>query len=53
MEGWRKLDNEELHNLYASPKIMKAMKPRRMDMGGACSTHGTDRNRCIHPSEII
>jgi hypothetical protein len=22
MEGWRKLHNEELHNLYASPSTM-------------------------------
>jgi hypothetical protein len=26
--GWRKLHNEELHNLYSSPSIIKMMKLR-------------------------
>jgi hypothetical protein len=28
--GWRKLHNEELHNLYSSPGIISMMKSRRM-----------------------
>jgi hypothetical protein len=28
--GWRKLPNEELHNLYFSPDIIKIFKSRRM-----------------------
>jgi hypothetical protein len=28
--GWRRLHNEELHNLYSSPNIVKAIKSRRM-----------------------
>jgi hypothetical protein len=24
--GWRKLDNEEFHNLYSSPNIIRMMK---------------------------
>jgi hypothetical protein len=28
--GWRKLRNEELHNLYSSPSIIKMIKSRRM-----------------------
>jgi hypothetical protein len=28
MEGWRKLHNEELHNLYSSPGIIIMIKPR-------------------------
>jgi hypothetical protein len=28
--GWRKLLNEELHNLYSSPNIMRTIKLRRM-----------------------
>jgi hypothetical protein len=39
--GWRKLDNEELHNLYCSPSIIRIIKSR---MGGACSMSGMKRN---------
>jgi hypothetical protein len=28
--GWRKLHNEELHNLYSSPSRIKMTKSRRM-----------------------
>jgi hypothetical protein len=28
--GWRKLHNEELHNLYSSPSIIRINKARRM-----------------------
>jgi hypothetical protein len=28
--GWRRLHHEELHNLYASPNIVKVIKSRRM-----------------------
>jgi hypothetical protein len=31
--GWRRLYSEELHNLYASPNIIRVIKSRRM--GGA------------------
>jgi hypothetical protein len=30
LEGWRKLHNEEFHNLYSSPSIIRIIKPRRM-----------------------
>jgi hypothetical protein len=30
MEGWRKLHNEELHNLYSSPSIIRMIKSRRV-----------------------
>jgi hypothetical protein len=32
--GWRRLHNEELHNLYASPNIIRAVKSRRMGWAG-------------------
>ena len=32
--GWKKLHNEELHNLYASPDIIKVIKSRRMRLSG-------------------
>jgi hypothetical protein len=28
--GWRKLHNEELHNLHSSPSIVRMVKSRRM-----------------------
>jgi hypothetical protein len=32
--GWRKLHNEELHNLYSSPSIVTMIKSRRMRWAG-------------------
>jgi hypothetical protein len=32
--GWRKLHNEELHNLYSSPSIIRMIKPRRIRWAG-------------------
>jgi hypothetical protein len=38
--GWRKLHNEELHNLFSSPSIIKSGQVKKDDMGGARSTNG-------------
>jgi hypothetical protein len=38
MREWRKLHNEELHNLYSSPDIIRQVKAN--EEGGACGTHG-------------
>jgi hypothetical protein len=32
--GWRKLHNEELHNLYCSPGIIRMLKSRKMILAG-------------------
>jgi hypothetical protein len=32
--GWRKLHNEEFHNLYTSPSIIRIIKSRRMKWVG-------------------
>jgi hypothetical protein len=32
--GWRKLHNEELHNLFSSPSIIRTIKSRRMRCAG-------------------
>jgi hypothetical protein len=34
MGGWRKLHNEELHNLYSSPTIIRMIKSRKMRWQG-------------------
>jgi hypothetical protein len=31
---WRKLHNDELHNMYSSPKIIRIIKSRRMRWAG-------------------
>jgi hypothetical protein len=32
--GWRKLHNEELHNLYSSLSMIRMIKSRRMKVRG-------------------
>jgi hypothetical protein len=43
-EGWRKLHNEELHNLYSSPSIIRMMKSRRMRWTGHVARMGAKKN---------
>jgi hypothetical protein len=42
--GWRKLHNEELHNLYSSPSIIRMIKSRRMRRTGHVARMGKKRN---------
>jgi hypothetical protein len=42
--GWRKLHNEELHNLYSTPSIVKIIKSRRMRWAGHVARVGEKRN---------
>jgi hypothetical protein len=41
---WKKLYNEELHNLYSSPNIIRQRKSRRMRWAGHVARIGEDRN---------
>jgi hypothetical protein len=41
--GWRKLHNEELHNLYSSPSIVRVIKARRMIWAGHVARMGEVR----------
>jgi hypothetical protein len=41
---WRKLHNEELHNLYSPPKIIRMIKSRRMRCAAHVSRMGAKRN---------
>jgi hypothetical protein len=44
MGGWRKLHNEELHNLYSSPSKIRIIKSRRMRWAGHVTRIGEKRN---------
>jgi hypothetical protein len=39
--------NEELHNMYASPSIIKIIKSRRMRWAGHVARMGEKRKACI------
>jgi hypothetical protein len=40
---WRKLHNEELHNLYSSPDILRQVKSKRMRWAGHVARMGEER----------
>jgi hypothetical protein len=43
-EGWRRLYYEELHNLYASPNIIRVIILRRLRWAGHVARMGEMRN---------
>jgi hypothetical protein len=43
---WRKLHNEELHNLYSSPCIIRMIKSRRMRLAEHVARTGEKRTAC-------
>jgi hypothetical protein len=46
-EDWRRLHNDELRNLYASPSIIRVIKLSRMRLAGHAARVGETRNACI------
>jgi hypothetical protein len=44
--GWRKLHNEELHTLYASPSIIRMIKSKRMRRAGHAARIRKKKNTC-------
>jgi hypothetical protein len=44
---WMKLHNEELHNLYSSPNIIRMIKSRRMRWAGHVAPMGETTNACM------
>jgi hypothetical protein len=42
--GWRKLHNEDLHNLYSSPSIITIIKSRRMSWAGHVARMGEEKD---------
>jgi hypothetical protein len=45
--SWRKLHNDELHNLYSSPNIVRVIEIKENEVGGTCGTHGGGEI-CLH-----
>jgi hypothetical protein len=43
MGVWRKLHNEELHNLYSSPYIIRQVNSRRMRWAGHVARMGDEK----------
>jgi hypothetical protein len=43
---WRTLHNEELHDLYSSPNIIRIIKVGRMRSAGHVALMGEKRNSC-------
>jgi hypothetical protein len=41
---WRKLHNDELHNLFSSPNIVRVIKSRKMRWAGHIARMGEGRN---------
>jgi hypothetical protein len=44
-KSWRRLQNKELHPLYAFTKYYQGDQIMENEMECACSTHGRDENR--------
>jgi hypothetical protein len=44
MVGWRKLNNEELHNLHSSPSTIRMIKSRKMRWMGRVARIWEKRN---------
>jgi hypothetical protein len=44
MGGWRKMHNEELHNLYPLPSIIRMIKSWKMRWAGHVARLGAKRN---------
>jgi hypothetical protein len=44
MGGWRKLHDEELHNLYSSRSIIRTMKSKRIRWAGHVACTREKRN---------
>jgi hypothetical protein len=42
--GWRKLHNEELHDLHSSPSIIRIIKSRKVRFAGHVERMGEKRN---------
>jgi hypothetical protein len=44
--GWRDLHNEDLHNLYSSPNIIRMIKSRKIRWAGHVTRMADKKNGC-------
>jgi hypothetical protein len=44
---WKKLHNEELHNLYSSPNTIRMIKSKWLRWAGHVARMGRKRKKCI------
>jgi hypothetical protein len=44
--GWRRLHNEELHNLYNTPNVIRVKKSRRLRWTGHLARTGQLKSAC-------
>jgi hypothetical protein len=51
--GWRRLHNEELHNVYASPIVIRVIKSKRMTREANVSYTGEMRQHTRFCSEHL
>jgi hypothetical protein len=51
--GWRRLHNEEIHNLYASPHIIRVIKSRKLTWVWHVACIGKMRNASKFWSENV
>jgi hypothetical protein len=51
--GWRKLRDEQLHNLYSSPNITRIIKSRRMRWAGHIARIGEERKKKKNSYRIL
>jgi hypothetical protein len=43
VDGWKSLHNDDLHNVYISPNIIRVMKSRNMRLAGHAARIGEVR----------
>jgi hypothetical protein len=44
LRGWRRLHNEELHNLYTSPSVIRMIESKTMRLAGHVASMRAMRN---------
>jgi hypothetical protein len=51
--GWRKLHNEEFHNVYCSPNIIRIINSRTVRLAGYVARMGKRGMHIVDPKAIV